>query len=107
MAKLATDQGLSPLEDSADSELARIRNLNMILRHLGVSCARLHPFFPLDPDQITVNPFSDPVPGYSLVERHPPRVGYKKDGLLITPVEVPLYLFLAYLTHFVYSNVVL
>ena len=39
---LARDQGLTPSEDSEDSELARVHNLNMILRHLGVSCARLH-----------------------------------------------------------------
>jgi len=107
VAKLASDQGLSPSEDSPDTETARIHNLNMVLRHLGVSCARLHPLLPSDPDQMTVNPFSDPLPGYSLAERHPPHVGYEKGGSLITPVEVPLYLFLAYLTAFVYSNIVL
>ena len=40
-ARLARDQGLTPLEDSPDTELARARNLNMILRHIGVSCAQL------------------------------------------------------------------
>jgi len=43
VAKLASDQGLTPAEGSPDSEMARVKNLNMILRHLGVSCARLHP----------------------------------------------------------------
>lgn len=38
--KLAKAQHLSPIDDS-DSELARVQNLNMILKHLGVSCARL------------------------------------------------------------------
>lgn len=35
-AELASDQGLTPLEDSANSELARARNLNMVLRYIGV-----------------------------------------------------------------------
>ena len=43
VARLAGDQGLTPAEGSPDSEMARVKNLNMILRHLGVSCARLHP----------------------------------------------------------------
>jgi len=44
-AKLARDQGLTPSEGSSNPELVRIRNLNMILKHLGVSCAHLSPFF--------------------------------------------------------------
>ena len=54
-----------------------------------------------------VNLFLDPIRGDSLVERHTPYVDFEKDGLLITPVEVPLYLFLTYLAFFVYSNVLL
>lgn len=42
VAKLARDQGLTPEENSPDSEVARVRNLNIVLRHLGVSCAPLH-----------------------------------------------------------------
>lgn len=42
-ARLAKDQGLTPLDDS-DSELARVHNLNIILRHVGVSCAQFASF---------------------------------------------------------------
>jgi len=43
VAKLASDQGLTPTEASPDSDMTRVKNLNTILSHLGVSCARLHP----------------------------------------------------------------
>jgi len=36
VAKLAKAQGLTPSEGSPDSEVVRIHNLNMVLRHLGV-----------------------------------------------------------------------
>jgi hypothetical protein len=78
----------------------------MILKHLGVSCAHLHPL-PLDTSRPTVNLVSGRIPGRSFVERHLPRVVCEKDEPLMTPVEVPVYFFLAYLTMFVYSNVIL
>ena len=53
------------------------------------------------------NTFSGPLPGNSLKKRPPTHLRSKADGPLITPVEVPLYLFLVYLTFFVYSNVLL
>ena len=106
VARLARDQGLAPSENSPDSELARVHNLNMILRHLGVSCAHFRPSA-LNSNQLTVNLFLDPIRGDSLVEWYTPYVDFEKDGPLITPVEVPLYLFLAYLAFFVYSNVLL
>ena len=106
VSRLAVDQGLTPLEDSPDSELARVHNLNLILRHLGVSCARLRSFI-LNLNKLMMNLFLGPLPGRSLVERDTPHVGLEKDPPLVTPVEVPLYVFLAYLTFFVYSNVVL
>lgn len=43
VARLASDQGLTPSEGLPDSEPVRVDNLNIVLRHLGVSCARLHP----------------------------------------------------------------
>ena len=43
IATLARDQCLVLPEGSPDSEFARVRNLNMVLRHLGVSCAHSHP----------------------------------------------------------------
>lgn len=105
-AKLARDQGLTPSDGSPDSDQARIRNLNMILRHLGVSCAHLCLFLNLSRLMANI-PDSGRVSGCSLVERHPPHVGHEKDEQLITPVEVPLYFYLAYLTLFVYSSIVL
>ena len=42
--RLAHDQGLRPIQDP-DFKPAREKNLNMILRHLGVSCAH-PPSFP-------------------------------------------------------------
>jgi len=44
IARLASHQGLTPSEGQPDSEMARVNNLNMVLKHLGVSCARLYPF---------------------------------------------------------------
>ena len=43
MARLANDLGLTTSEGSPDPEMARVNNLNAILSHLGVSCARPHP----------------------------------------------------------------
>ena len=106
MAKLANDQGLMPLEDSPDSEYVRTNNLNLILRHLGVSCARLHPFT-LKLGPANGNMILGPVPGYSVVERDPSLDGIGEGASLIAPLEVILYIFLAYLTNFVYSSVVL
>jgi hypothetical protein len=42
-AKLARAQNLTPI-DRSDSELARVHNINMVLKFLGVSCAHLHSF---------------------------------------------------------------
>lgn len=106
IAKLARDQGLVPSEDPSDSERVRIHNLNIILKHLGVSCARPHPSS-LNPNRPMVNLVSGPLPSRTVVEWNPPHVSHEKDKPLMTPVEVPLYIFLAYLTIFVYSNVVL
>jgi len=41
------------------------------------------------------------------VERDPSHVGFEEGTILIPPLEVLLYLFLAFLAHFVYSSVVL
>ena len=49
----------------------------------------------------------DSVPSRHLEGRSPPHLGSEIDRPLVTPVEVPLYLFLTYLAFFVYSNVVL
>jgi len=106
IAKLARDQGLTPSESSPDSEPVRIQNLNMIFKHLGVSCARPPPSS-LNPNRPMVNLVSGPLPGRTVVEWDAPHVSHEKDKPLMTPVEVPLYVFLAYLTIFVYSNVVL
>jgi len=107
IAKLARDQGLTPLEGPpSDSERVRIQNLNMILKHLGVSCAHLHPFS-LNSNRPMVNLVSGALPSRTVLEWNPPHVSHKKDKPLMTPVEAPLYIFLAYLTLFVYSNVVL
>ena len=54
-----------------------------------------------------VNPVLGAVPGHSLVERGPPHVGFEEGGSLVGPLEVLLYIFLAHLTLFVYSSVVL
>ena len=104
-ARLVRDQGLTPSEGPPDLEQARISNLNMILKHLGVSCARLD----LSPDlnRLTTNPVSGAIPGHSFMEWDSPHLSYEKDKPLITPVEAPLYLFLVYLTLFVYSSIVL
>lgn len=96
VARLAKDQGLTPSEDLSDPEQTRINNLNMILTHLGVSCAHLYSFF-LSLDRPTVNLISGPVPGCSFVERSPPHVTYRKYKLLMALVDILLYLFLAYL----------
>jgi len=106
IAKLARDQGLAPSEGPPDSEPVRIQNLNMILKYLGVSCARPHPSS-LNPNRPMVNLVSGPLSGRTFVEWDPPHVSHEEDKPLVTPVEVPLYIFLAYLTIFVYSNVVL
>ena len=106
MAKLVSDQGLTPAEGSPDSEMARVSNLNMILRHLGVSCARPHPST-LNLELTDGEPVLGPIPGYSLMERDPPHFGFEEGRSLVGPLEVLLYVFLAHLTLFVYSSVVL
>ena len=105
IAQLAKDQGLTPSEGSPDSEIVRIYNLNMVLKHLGVSCAHLQPSLNLN-GPIT-NLILGAISGHPFTQRHPPHVAYGKGEPLMTPVEVPLYVFFAYLTFFVYSNVVL
>ena len=84
VAKLARDQGLTPSENLPDSEVARIQNLNMILRHLGVSRARLRPFSLLNLTRLMVDLFSGQIPSCSLVERRPPHLGYEKVKSLAT-----------------------
>jgi len=59
---------------------------------------------PRNLDQLMENLVLDQVSGRSLVERHPP---HEEGTILIPPLEALLYLFLAFLTHFVYSNIVL
>ena len=49
----------------------------------------------------------DTVPGPSVVERDPPHVSFEEGVSLVGPLEVLLYVFLACLTNFVYSSVVL
>lgn len=70
-AKLASDQGLTPHEDLANSELARARNLNMVLRHIGVSCAHLYPRL-LDLSPLMLNP----VLRFSIRPFHPGTVSF-------------------------------
>ena len=57
--------------------------------------------------QLTVNPVLGPVPGYSVVERDSPDISIGEGTSVVAPLEVLLYIFLAYLTLFVYSSVVL
>jgi hypothetical protein len=104
--RLAKEQGLKPLEDSPDTELARARNLNMILRHIGVSCARVYLLLGPEPtDAKTL--FLGPVPGHSVAEWPPPHVSCNSKNSLITLVDVALYVLLAYLILSVCVDVVL
>jgi len=87
--------------NGADSKVSL---LNEIFREVGVSCTdSMH--FPLLIHRVTLCALTDPVPGDPFKNQSPPDPD--DDKPLISPTEVPLYIFLAYLTMFVYSSVVL
>lgn len=79
LAKLARDQGLTPSEGPPNSEQARIHNLNMILRHLGVSRVHLHPFC-LGFNRNKRD--SGPLSGSSIAERGAPYLAYDEHESL-------------------------
>lgn len=87
-------------------EDAHASTLNKIFRRLGVSCTDFM-FFPLLIHQVTVHhdELIDPIPRHPFKNQHPPDARHDKP--LMTPTEIPLYIFLAYLTMFVYANVIL
>ena len=83
---------------------SKVSLLNEIFRRVGVSCTdSMH--FSLLIHRVTLCALPDPVQGDPFEEQSPPDPD--DDKPLMSATEVPLYIFLAYLTMFVYSSVVL
>ena len=98
MLILAKSLGLSPAQEDE-----RVEILNSIMKNLGVSRHSIR-YPPPSVHKMTARAPSDRVQGFAcIVEGDTPRA----DKPLMTPMEVPLYIFLACLTMFVYSSVVL
>lgn len=98
LLSFAGSLGLPPDEEDSD-----VATLNKIFRHVGVSCTGFMNFSPLI-HRVTLCAFTDPIQGDSAIEGQLP-VGALQPRM--SPAEVPLYIFLAYLTMFVYSSIVL
>ena len=100
LPSLATALNLPP--GGEDSEL---ETLNNIFRHLGVSCTGLKTFSLLI-HRVTLCTLTDPLSGDHSI-REQLHADAQRLQPWVKPVEAPLYIFLAYLTMFVYSSVVL
>ena len=92
------------LDLSPGGEDSQISLLNKVFRQLGVSCTN-STCFSLLIHWVTLCTLTDPVQRRSFEDQRPAHTNYNKP--LMTPTEAPLYIFLAYLTMFVYSSVVL
>ena len=104
----ANESGLPLLANSLDLSPGRdesqVAVLNTILRHLGVSCTDLTFSSPLV-HRVTIVILTDSLSRYPFEDQRPADAHHVKPWM--TPTEVPLYIFLAYLTMFVYSSAVL
>lgn len=83
---------------------SKVPLLNGIFRKVGVSCTDSMHFSPLI-HRVTLCALTDQLPGHPIEDQSPP--DSNDDKPLMSLTEVPLYIFLAYLTMFVYSSVVL
>ena len=86
-------------------EDAPTTTLNKIFLHLGVSCTHFVSFSLLIHQVTITRPPTDSVSCRAFEGQYPADV--QRDKPWMTPIDAPLYLFLAYLTMFVYSSVVL
>ena len=98
LPSLARVLNLPPDEEDSD-----VATLNKIFRHIGVSCTGFMSFSPLI-HPVTLYALTDPIPGDSTIGDQLPADALQPR---MNPAEVPLYIFLAYLTMFVYSSIVL
>ena len=105
---VANDAKLASFTNSLNIQLderdSHVSILNKVFRQLGVSCTD----FTLLPQlihRVTPCTLTDPVSRHPFEDRDPTTP--QRDKPWMTPTEAPLYIFLAYLTMFVYSSVVL
>ena len=92
------------LELLPSEEESQVSILNKIFRQLGVSCTDFT-YFSLLIHRVTFYPLADSVSRHPFEDHRPADPNHNKP--LMSPTEAPLYLFLAYLTMFVYSSIVL
>lgn len=104
----ASEPDVAVLAKSLDlppgGEDVQFLSLNEIFRHLGVSRADFRLFLLLI-HQVTIHAFTDPVSCHPFEDRR--LVDAQRNKPWMIPIEASLYVFLAYLTMFVYSSVVL
>ena len=105
---LADEFNLPSLANSLNLPLSgedsQVSILNNIFRQLGVSCTDFT-CFPLLIHRVTLCTLTDSVSWRSFEDQCSVDPNHNKP--LMTPIEAPLYMFLVYLTMFVYSSVVL